>query len=93
MEHRVVFIFRKCPPSHLLKLRWWGYDVASLEACPDVETVSDLGRYIRGRFVIVVGDRELAEELGVAYAAVEEVERFLAWLSRELPPAFKPYLQ
>lgn len=93
MAFQVVFIFKRCPPPDLLRLKWWGFAIASLSDCPGVERVLDLRRYIEGKFVILVGDRELAERLGVAHATVEEVERFLAWLSREVPLVFKPYLQ
>jgi hypothetical protein len=38
-----------------------------------VEHVADVRSYIEGKFVIIVGDRELAEELRVGYATVAEV--------------------
>jgi hypothetical protein len=38
-----------------------------------VEHVADVRSYIEGRFVIIVGDRKLAEELGVGHATVAEV--------------------
>lgn len=41
-----------------------------LSRCPGVEHVADVRSYIEGKFVIIVGDRELAEELGVGHATV-----------------------
>jgi hypothetical protein len=35
--------------------------------------VADVRSYIEGRFVIIVGDKELAEGLGVGHATVAEV--------------------
>jgi len=93
MSPPVVFIFRDCPPPHLMALAEWGFSVASLSRCPGVEHVADVKSYIEGRFVILVGDRELAEELGVGYATVAEVEKFLLWLSKEVPVVYKPYMQ
>ena len=58
-----------------------------------MEHVADVRSYIEGKFVIIVGDRELAEELGVGYATVAEVEKFLRWLSKEVPAVYKPYMQ
>jgi hypothetical protein len=57
MSPPVVFIFRDCPPPHLLALAEWGFAVASLSRCPGVEHVADVRSYIEGRFVIIVGDR------------------------------------
>jgi hypothetical protein len=93
MSPPVVFIFRDCPPPHLKALVMWGFSVASLSRCPGVEHVADVKSYIEGRFVIIVGDRKLAEELGVGYATVAEVEKFLRWLSKEVPVVYKPYMQ
>jgi hypothetical protein len=76
-----------------MALAEWGFAVASLSRCPGVEHVADVKRYVEGRFVVVVGDRELAEELKVAHATVGEVEKFLLWLLKEMPTAYKPYLQ
>jgi len=67
--------------------------VASLSRCPGVEHVADVRSYIKGKFVIIVGDRELAEELRVGHATVAEVEKFLRWLSKEVPAVYKPYMQ
>ena len=93
MSPPVVFIFRYCPPPHLMALAKWGFSVASLSRCPGVEHVADVRSYIEGRFVITVGDRKLAEELGVGHATVVEVEKFLRWLSKEAPAVYKPYMQ
>jgi hypothetical protein len=93
MSSPVVFIFRDCPPPHLKDLVMWGFVVASLSRCPGVEHVADVRSYIEGKFVIIVGDRELAEELGVGHATVAEAEEFLLWLSKEVPAAYKPYMQ
>jgi len=89
----VVFIFRDCPPPHLMALAEWGFSVASLSRCPGVEHVADVRSYIEGRFVIIVGDRKLAEELRVGHATVAEAEEFLRWLSKEMPAVYKPYMQ
>jgi hypothetical protein len=93
MSPPVVFIFRDCPPPHLLALAEWGFSVASLSRCPGVEHVADVRSYIEGKFVIIVGDRMLAEELRVGHATVAEVEKFLRWLSKEVPAVYKPYMQ
>ncbi len=92
MSPPVVFIFRDCPPPHLMALAEWGFSVASLSRCPGVEHVADKS-YIEGRFVIIVDDKELAEELRVGYATVAEVEKFLRWLSEEVPAVYKAYMQ
>ena len=91
MSSPVVFIFRDCPPPHLKDLVVWGFVAASLSRCPGVEHVADVRSYIEGKFVIIVGDRELAEELGVGHATVAEAEEFLLWLSKEVPAAYRPY--
>jgi hypothetical protein len=93
MSSPVVFIFRDCPPPRLKDLAEWGFVVASLSRCPGVEHVEDVRSYIEGKFVIIVGDRGLAEELGVGHATVAEVEKFLLWLSKEVPAVYKPYMQ
>jgi hypothetical protein len=93
MSSPVVFVFRDCPPPHLLALAEWGFSAASFSRCPGVEHVADVRSYIEGKFVIIVDDKELAERLGVGYATVAEVETFLQWLSREMPAVYKPYMQ
>ena len=57
-----------------------------------MEHVADVKSYIEGRFVIIVDDKELAEELRVGHATVAETEEFLRWLSKEVPPVYKPYM-
>jgi hypothetical protein len=93
MSLPVVFIFRDCPTPHLKDLVMWGFSVASLSRCPGVEHVADVRSYIEGKFVFIVGDRKLAEELRVGHATVAEVEKFLRWLSKEVPAVYKPYMQ
>jgi len=93
MSPPVVFIFRGCPPPRLMALAEWGFVVASLARCPGVEHVTDIKRYAEGKFVVIVGDRKLAEKLGVGHATVAEVEKFLRWLSKEVPVVYKPYIQ
>ena len=44
-----------------------------------VKSVEELRRHLRRAFIIVVGDRSLAEELGVAYFSEEEWGDFLRW--------------
>lgn len=66
---------------------------ASLARCPGVEHVADIRSYIEGKFVVIVGDKKLAEELGVGHAAVAEVEKFLRQLSKEVPAVYKPYMK
>ena len=93
MSPLVVFIFRDCPPPHLMALAEWGISVASLSRCPGVEHVADVRSHVEGKFVIIIGDRQLAEELRVGHATVAEVEKFLRWLSKEMPAVYKPYMQ
>jgi hypothetical protein len=92
MSPPVVFIFRDCPPPHLMALAEWGFSVASLSRCPGVEHVADVRSYIEGKFVIIVDNKELAEELRVGHATVAEVEEFLRWLSKEVPAVYMPYM-
>ena len=44
-----------------------------------VKSVEELRRHLRRAFIVVVGDRGLAEELGVAYFSEEEWGDFLRW--------------
>jgi hypothetical protein len=44
-----------------------------------VRSVEELRRHLGMAFIVVVGDRELAEELGVAYFSEEEWADFLRW--------------
>ncbi len=44
-----------------------------------VKSVEELRRHVGKAFIVVVGDRRLAEELGVAYFSAEEWEDFLRY--------------
>jgi len=44
-----------------------------------VKSVEELRRHLRRAFIVVVGDRGLAEELEVAYFSEEEWADFLRW--------------
>jgi hypothetical protein len=44
-----------------------------------VRSVEELRRHLRRAFIVVVGDRRLAEELGVAYFSEEEWADFLRY--------------
>ena len=44
-----------------------------------VKSVEELRRHLRRAFIVVVGDRGLAEELEVAYFSAEEWADFLRW--------------
>jgi hypothetical protein len=44
-----------------------------------VKSVEELRRHLGMAFIVVVGDRGLAEELGVAYFSEEEWVDFLRW--------------
>jgi hypothetical protein len=44
-----------------------------------LKDVEDLRRHLRRAFIVVVGDRWLAEELGAAYFTREEWGDFLRW--------------
>jgi len=44
-----------------------------------VKSVEELRRHLRRAFIVVMGDRELAEELGAAYFTREEWGDFLRW--------------
>jgi hypothetical protein len=45
----------------------------------EVKSVEELRRHLRRAFIIVVGDKRLAEELGVAYFSEEEWGDFLRY--------------
>jgi len=65
-------------PRHWRKLEAEGLEVRSLaEGLPEIDS----------RFVLVVGDRELAERLRVAYVSEEEVEEFFRYLKEALSRA------
>jgi hypothetical protein len=44
-----------------------------------VKTAEELRQHVGKSFLVVVGDRRLAEELGVAYFSEEEWADFLQW--------------
>ena len=44
-----------------------------------IKSVDELRRHLGVAFIVVVGDRGLAEELGVAYFSEEEWGDFLRW--------------
>jgi hypothetical protein len=44
-----------------------------------VKSVEELRRHLGRAFIVVVGDRRLAEELGAAYFSEEEWADFLRW--------------
>jgi len=44
-----------------------------------VKSVEELCRHLGMAFIVVVGDRRLAKELGVAYFSEEEWGDFLRW--------------
>jgi hypothetical protein len=56
----------------------YGADEAPTGFCV-VKSVEELRRHLGRAFIIVVGNREPAEELGVAYFSEEEWEDFLRW--------------
>lgn len=92
----LVFIFDDCPPPlAVAKLKLWGIEVAALAECPGVRRVfkHSLREVIEGKIAVVVGDKELAQRLGIAYASYRDVEEFLRYLDKEVNPAFMPYLQ
>jgi predicted transcriptional regulator len=62
-------------PRRWQELKAEGLEVRSLaEDLPEIDS----------RFVVVVGDRELAERLRVAYMSEEEVEEFFRYLKEAL---------
>jgi hypothetical protein len=56
----------------------YGVDEAPPGFCV-VRSVEELRRHLRRAFIVVVGDKRLAEELGVAYFSEEEWRDFLQW--------------
>jgi hypothetical protein len=44
-----------------------------------VQSVEELRRHLHRAFIVVVGNKKLAEELGVAYFSEEEWGDFLRW--------------
>ncbi|MGB9704609.1 MAG: hypothetical protein ACPL3C_04105 [Pyrobaculum sp.] len=67
----LLVVFRGDVPREWRELGIEGVEVASAKS-----GVGD----ISGKFVVVVGDRELAERLGVAYFTEEEAAEFLSFL-------------
>ncbi|ACB40555.1 hypothetical protein [Pyrobaculum neutrophilum] len=68
----VVMVFKGRPPES-----WRGI--------PGVRAIAaeELGE-VEGRFVLVVGDWELARRLGVGFLAEEEAEELLAYMRKRL---------
>jgi hypothetical protein len=74
----LLMFFREEVPRHWRELEAEGLEVMSLaEGLPEIE----------GKFVVVVGDRELAERLRVAYMSEEEAEEFFRYLKEALSRA------
>jgi hypothetical protein len=71
----LLMLFRGGVPRRWRELKAEGLEVRSLaEGLPEIE----------GKFVVVVGDRELAERLRVGYMSEEEVEEFFRYLKEAL---------
>jgi hypothetical protein len=71
----LLMLFRGEVPRGWQELKAEGLEVRSLaEGLPEIDS----------RFVVVVGDRELAERLRVAYMSEEEVEEFFRYLKEAL---------
>jgi hypothetical protein len=71
----LLMLFRGEVPRRWQELKAEGLEVRSLaEGLPEINS----------RFVVVVGDRELAERLCVAYMSEEEVEEFFRYLKEAL---------
>ncbi|ACB39872.1 hypothetical protein [Pyrobaculum neutrophilum] len=71
----LLLLFKGDVPQHWRSLKADGLEVRGLgEGLPPLE----------GRFVVVVGDRELAERLGVAYMDEAEAEDFYRFLIQRL---------
>ena len=74
----LLMLFRGEVPRHWRELKAEGLEVRSLaEGLPEIE----------GKFVVVVGDRELAERLRVGYMSEEETEEFFRYLKEALSRA------
>ncbi|MFZ8807449.1 MAG: hypothetical protein ACO2PN_05010 [Pyrobaculum sp.] len=74
----LLMLFRGEVPRHWRELEAEGLEVRSLaEGLPEIDS----------RFVVVVGDRELAERLRVAYMSEEEAEEFFRYLKEALSRA------
>ncbi|ABL87207.1 conserved hypothetical protein [Pyrobaculum islandicum DSM 4184] len=71
----LLILFKGDVPPHWKSLKAEGLEVKSLkEGLPPLE----------GKFVVVVGDRELAERLKVGYMTEEEAEDFYKFLIQRL---------
>ena len=67
----LLMLFRGEVPRRWRKLKAEGLEVRSLaEGLPEIE----------GKFVVVIGDKVLAERLRVGYMSEEEVEEFFRYL-------------
>jgi hypothetical protein len=74
----LLMLFRGEAPRRWRELKAEDLEVKSLaEGLPEIE----------GKFVVVVGDRELAERLRVVYMSEEEVEEFFRYLKEALSRA------
>ncbi len=74
----LLMLFRGEVPRHWRELEAEGLEVRSLAGgLPEIE----------GKFVVVVGDRKLAERLRVAYMSEEEAEEFFRHLKEALSRA------
>jgi hypothetical protein len=71
----LLMLFRGEVPRRWRELKAEGLEVRSL-----AEGLPEIG----GKFVVVVGDRELAERLRVAYMSEEEAEEFFRYLKEAL---------
>lgn len=74
----LLLLFKREAPRHWRELKVEGLEVESLGAG---------GSKIEGRFVVVVGDGELAERLGVGHMSEEEAEDFYQFLTKTLSGA------
>jgi hypothetical protein len=74
----LLMFFREEVPRHWRELEAESLEVRSLaEGLPEID----------GKFVVVVGDRWLAERLCVVYMSEEEVEEFFRYLKEALSRA------
>jgi hypothetical protein len=74
----LLMLFRGEVPRRWRELKAEGLEVRSLaEGLPKIES----------KFVVVVGDRKLAERLRVGYMSEEEVEEFFRYLKEALSRA------
>lgn len=72
----LVFVFKHRPSERWIEAaRRHGFEIYTADNLPPVG----------GKFVVVVGDEELAKRLGVAYLTEKEAEEFLKYLEDHLP--------